>query len=33
MEEGDERQTVEKMLNGINLLIDYIAKIRRGEMQ
>lgn len=33
MQEGDERQTVEKMLNGINLLIDYIAKIRRGEMQ
>jgi hypothetical protein len=33
MEDGDERQTVEKMLNGINTLIDYIAKIRRGEMQ
>ena len=31
MPEGDERQTVEKMLNGINGLIDYLAKIRRGE--
>lgn len=29
--EGDERQTVEKMLNGINNLIDYLARIRRGE--
>jgi hypothetical protein len=29
--EGDERQTVEKMLAGINNLIDYLAKIRRGE--
>jgi hypothetical protein len=29
--EGDERQTIEKMLNGINSLIDYLAKIRRGE--
>ncbi|HEX8183828.1 MAG TPA: hypothetical protein VF747_03730, partial [Blastocatellia bacterium] len=28
MQEGDERQTVEKMLNGINVLIDYLAKIR-----
>ena len=33
MAEGDERQTVEKMLNGINGLIDYLAKIRRGEAQ
>jgi hypothetical protein len=33
MQEGDERQTVEKMLNGINLLIDYLAKIRRGDVQ
>ena len=31
--EGDERQTVEKMLAGINGLIDYLAKIRRGETQ
>jgi hypothetical protein len=29
--EGDERQTIEKMLNGINSLIDYLARIRRGE--
>jgi nitrogen-specific signal transduction histidine kinase len=29
--EGDERQTIEKMLNGINNLIDYLARIRRGE--
>ena len=29
--EGDERQTIEKMLTGINSLIDYLAKIRRGE--
>ena len=29
--EGDERETVEKMLTGINGLIDYLAKIRRGE--
>jgi hypothetical protein len=33
MQEGDERQTVEKMLNGINVLIDYLAKIRRGDAQ
>ena len=33
LEEGDERQTVEKMLAGINSLIDYFAKIRRGETQ
>jgi len=31
--EGDERQTVEKMLAGINGLNDYLAKIRRGETQ
>src|SRR5436853_4892878 len=29
--EGDERQTIEKMLAGINSLIDYLARIRRGE--
>jgi len=29
--EGEERQTIEKMLNGINSLIDYLARIRRGE--
>jgi nitrogen-specific signal transduction histidine kinase len=29
--EGDERQAVEKMLNGINTLIEYLARIRRGE--
>ncbi len=29
--EGDERDTVEKMLNGINTLIEYLAQIRRGE--
>jgi hypothetical protein len=33
MPEGDERQTVEKMLNGINVLIEYLAKIRRGDAQ
>jgi hypothetical protein len=31
MPEGDERQTIEKMLAGINSLIDYLARIRRGE--
>lgn len=31
--EGDERQAVEKMLNGINTLIEYLARIRRGEAQ
>jgi hypothetical protein len=31
--ESDERQAVEKMLSGINTLIDYLAKIRRGEAQ
>ena len=29
--EGEERQTIGKMLNGINSLIDYLARIRRGE--
>jgi len=29
--EGEERQTIEKMLNSINSLIDYLARIRRGE--
>ena len=29
--DGDERQAVEKMLSGINTLIDYLARIRRGE--
>jgi nitrogen-specific signal transduction histidine kinase len=33
MPDGDERQTVEKMLNGINVLIEYLAKIRRGDAQ
>jgi hypothetical protein len=33
MSDGDERQTVEKMLNGINVLIEYLAKIRRGDAQ
>lgn len=31
--DGDERQAVEKMLNGINTLIEYLARIRRGEAQ
>jgi hypothetical protein len=31
--EGDELQAVEKMLNGINTLIEYLARIRRGEIQ
>jgi nitrogen-specific signal transduction histidine kinase len=31
--EGDERQAVEKMLSGINTLIEYLARIRRGEAQ
>ncbi|HKP12821.1 MAG TPA: hypothetical protein VJZ91_11940 [Blastocatellia bacterium] len=29
--DGDEKQTIEKMLAGINGLIDYLARIRRGE--
>jgi hypothetical protein len=33
MPDGDDRQTVEKMLNGINTLIDYLAQIRRGEVK
>lgn len=33
MPESEDRQTIEKMLNGINGLIDYLAKIRRGEAQ
>jgi hypothetical protein len=28
---GDDQQTVEKMLSGIDGLIDHLAKIRRGE--
>jgi hypothetical protein len=31
--DGDEKQTIEKMLAGINGLIDYLARIRRGETQ
>lgn len=31
--ESDERQAVEKMLSGINTLIEYLARIRRGEAQ
>ena len=31
--EGDELHAVEKMLNGINTLIEYLARIRRGEAQ
>jgi hypothetical protein len=30
---GDDQQTVEKMLSGIDGLIDHLAKIRRGEAQ
>lgn len=29
--DGDEKQTIEKMVAGINGLIDYLARIRRGE--
>ena len=31
MPQGDERQTVEKIINGVNALISYLDKIRRGE--
>ncbi len=31
--EGDELRTVEKMLKGIDVLIEHLAKIRRGEAQ
>jgi nitrogen-specific signal transduction histidine kinase len=30
---SEDRQTVERMLNGINVLIEHLAKIRRGESQ
>ncbi|HSE98993.1 MAG TPA: hypothetical protein VLD57_12065 [Blastocatellia bacterium] len=30
---SEERQTVERMLNGLNVLIEHLAKIRRGESQ
>lgn len=33
MPEGDERQIVEKVLQGINALIGYLDRIRRGEPQ
>ena len=33
MPDGEDRRTVEKMLNGINSLIDHMAKIRRGDAQ
>jgi hypothetical protein len=29
--EGDDRQIVEKLLKGINSLIDHLARIRRGD--
>ena len=31
MPEGDEREIVEKMLQGVNALIGYLNRIRRGE--
>lgn len=31
MPEGDERRIVEKIFNGVNALIGYMDKIRRGE--
>jgi len=31
MADGDERLIVEKMLNGVNALIGYLDKIRRGD--
>jgi len=33
MPEGDERRIVEKIFNGVNALIGYLDKIRRGEPQ
>lgn len=30
---GDDQQIVEKMLHGIDVLIEHLAKIRRGEAQ
>lgn len=31
MADGDERRTVEKIFNGVNALITYLDRIRRGE--
>jgi nitrogen-specific signal transduction histidine kinase len=33
MPEGEERQIVEKVLQGVNSLIGYLNRIRRGDMQ
>ena len=33
MPEGDERQIVEKVLQGVNALIGYLDRIRRGDPQ
>ena len=33
MPEGDERRIVEKIFNGVNTLIGYLDRIRRGEPQ
>jgi len=33
MADGDERRIVEKIFNGVNALIGYLDKIRRGAMQ
>jgi nitrogen-specific signal transduction histidine kinase len=33
MPEGDERQIVEKVLQGVNTLIGYLERIRRGDPQ
>ncbi|HSB10744.1 MAG TPA: hypothetical protein VLM38_14750 [Blastocatellia bacterium] len=33
MAEGDERRTVEKIVNGVNALIGYLDRVRRGEAQ
>lgn len=33
MQDGDERQIVEKIFNGVNALIGYLDRIRRGESQ
>jgi len=31
--EGDERRTVEKIFSGVNALISYLDRVRRGEAQ
>lgn len=33
MPEGDDRQIVEKVLQGVNVLIGYLDRVRRGEPQ